>query len=909
MPPASNVALQDGSESFFIVDPKDLRTKTIERLVAPFVALVTELQGSYFEGHKQTTGPSDLYKRCGESIRNYVMIGESAIRKVESLVTEESRNNFGALVKAVKLSGEDFMETAAAFVQNTSNVPQRIRTSEAGRILLMNVARLMIAADMLDLQQIIDKTDRVRMLIDSIANAKTEEELFEKVTIFKAELQELTELTKKRLKDMKDPAQIDDLKTSMALLKITTPIMIASSKTYIHHPELHEAKVIKDFSHNQMLQALNGVQCALNGQAVPYSVGLSHQRTLNDLAANLDRFQNHIYMDHTAYKRGDRKKLEELLETIIQDTAKIAEWPGTRETRADQIRNGNNNLRQALQELLKQYELNMGKTEADDDLEFSVDNAMHKIKDLRRHLRRAIADHVSDAFLDTRTPLAMMIAAARKGNIDETQETSEIFMQHAERMIDVARKVCDMSSDKDANSIVRYAALCCETLAPQVVNAAILLCEKPDSQVIDENMRTFENLWIDRVKLLTMAVDRMISIVDFLAVSEAHIQEDTEQAIAAILNPEGPDADTIDRSAGAIRGRSLRICEVVNAEMDTINPCPYTDNVRLATRKLNDILRNEFVQRATSIVNRIQSQGPDMAKEELDRESDEMIAACELIDNAVRDIRTAVLMNHNPEEVDSDNEYIEDGGTTALDNASQISDDGDNQQLILRKLPEESKRKIQEQIDVFNITQRKFIHEVGKWDEAGNDLITIAKQMCLMCDDMTQFTKGRGPLKRTKDVIDTAQQIATAGNRLNSLAMDIGHDCVESDTKKDLFAYIGRISTLSHQLRITSRVKADIQHVGDKLEVRGLDSVTSLIQNVKNLLNAVIHCVRSAYIASTKFRLRDGRAPRVQWVLAPPEKQPLVRPQAAHQGVIRRASERRPQQPLQALGEFRGPDF
>ena len=108
-----------------------------------------------------------------------------------------------------------------------------------------------------------------------------------------------------------------------------------------------------------MHQALDGVQCALNGQPVPRDVGLSQQRSLNELAANLDKFQNHIYMDHTTYRKGDRKKLEELLETIIQDTAKIAEWPGTRESRAEQIRNGNNNLRQALQELLKQYELNV----------------------------------------------------------------------------------------------------------------------------------------------------------------------------------------------------------------------------------------------------------------------------------------------------------------------------------------------------------------------------------------------------------------------------------------------------------------------------------------------------------------------------------------------------------------------
>lgn len=42
--------------------------------------------------------------------------------------------------------------------------------------------------------------------------------------------------------------------------------------------------------------------------------------------------------------------------------------------------------------------------------------------------------------------------------------------------------------------------------------------------------------------------------------------------------------------------------------------------------------------------------------------------------------------------------------------------------------------------------------------------------------------------------------------------------------------------------------------VGDELRVSGLEAATSLIQNAKNLLNAVILTVKSAYIASTKAR-------------------------------------------------------
>lgn len=38
---------------------------------------------------------------------------------------------------------------------------------------------------------------------------------------------------------------------------------------------------------------------------------------------------------------------------------------------------------------------------------------------------------------------------------------------------------------------------------------------------------------------------------------------------------------------------------------------------------------------------------------------DEFIEASELVHNAVKEIRNALLMNRNPEDVDSDNEYEE----------------------------------------------------------------------------------------------------------------------------------------------------------------------------------------------------------------------------------------------------------
>lgn len=48
------------------------------------------------------------------------------------------------------------------------------------------------------------------------------------------------------------------------------------------------------------------------------------------------------------------------------------------------------------------------------------------------------------------------------------------------------------------------------------------------------------------------------------------------------------DADTLDRTAGAIRGRSARVCNVVAAEMDNYEPGIYTEGVLKAVAVLRD---------------------------------------------------------------------------------------------------------------------------------------------------------------------------------------------------------------------------------------------------------------------------------------------------------------------------------
>ena len=50
----------------------------------------------------------------------------------------------------------------------------------------------------------------------------------------------------------------------------------------------------------------------------------------------------------------------------------------------------------------------------------------------------------------------------------------------------------------------------------------------------------------------------------------------------------------------------------------------------------------------------------------------------------------------------------------------------------MKKMPEQDRAKILEQVEVFKVEKRKFDIEVSKWDDNGNDIIVLAKHMVMV---------------------------------------------------------------------------------------------------------------------------------------------------------------------------------
>lgn len=62
----------------------------------------------------------------------------------------------------------------------------------------------------------------------------------------------------------------------------------------------------------------------------------------------------------------------------------------------------------------------------------------------------------------------------------------------------------------------------------------------------------------------------------------------------------------------------------------------------------------------------------------------------------------------------------------------------------MRALPDEEKMAIKMQVQEFHREKDLLDLEVSKWDESSNDIIVLAKQMCMIMMEMTDFTRGKG---------------------------------------------------------------------------------------------------------------------------------------------------------------------
>ncbi|XP_026707791.1 catenin alpha-3 [Athene cunicularia] len=881
------------------IDPQDLQiqTFTVEKLLEPLIIQVTTLVNCPQNPSSKKKGRSKrarvLLASVEDATWNLLDKGEKIAK--EAIVFKEELH---AALADVQKESQALKVSAEAFTSDPCYLPKRQAVVQAARSLLTAVTRLLILADMVDVAYLLEHLTVFQRTFESLRNVSSKADLQKTYQKFRQDLENLDYLAYKRQQDLKSSNQRDEIAAARASLKENSPLLHSICSACLEHSDVASLTASKDSICNEIQNALNVISNASQGVGNKMGQPTSHTATLGSA---LDELENLIVLDPLVVNEEKiRPSLEKRLEAIISGAALLADSSCTRDFHRERIIAECNAIRQALQDLLSEYINNTDKKERSNALNVAIDSMCKKTRDLRRQLRKAIIDHISDSFLDTTVPLLVLIEAAKNGRDKEIKEYAAIFREHTSRLVEVANLACSLSTNEDGMKIVQMAANHIETLCPQVINAALALAARPKSQVVKNNMEMYRSTWENHIHILTEAVDDITSIDDFLAVSESHILEDVNKCIIALREQ---NADSLDRAAGAIRGRASRIAHIVSGEMDNYEPGAYTEGVMTHVQYLSKNVIPEFISQV------------NIALESLSKNTMHLFDDNQFVDiskkvyDTIHNIRCSVMMIRTPEELEDVSDLEEDHDARSR---TSIQTEGKTDRAKMTQLPEAEKEKIAEQVADFKKVKSKLDAEIEIWDDTSNDIIVLAKRMCVIMMEMTDFTRGRGPLKNTSDVINAAKMISESGSRMDVLARLIANQCPDQSCKQDLLAYLEQIKLYSHQLKICSQVKAEIQNLGGELIMSALDSVTSLIQAAKNLMNAVVQTVKMSYIASTKIiKIQSPTGPRhpvVMWRMKAPEKKPLIKREKPEEiyAAVRKGSAKKRIHPVQVMSEFRG---
>lgn len=757
-------------------------------------------------------------------------------------------------------------DASLEFAHDPIDPQKRSVMTRASRALLAAVTRLLCVADMADVQRMLKKIDDVSDDLKDLVNAISDpDDLIDAFKDYGDDVADLLNACAGRQGDLKSQRHKDMLAQARNEIQNSSKLLYTSSKALATHPGDKEAHKNREFAMNEIKDALQTIadvlQATGNGGEHPFERTGSLSNLFEELLENLDNDPESFY------QRSLQKDVSLLCDEVIDGSQDIANTVATTPDIKKLISESCLGLEDAQSALLSacahRKQGNIEKiAAARGDLE-------DKTNELKKHVKGCVTGSVADSFLSTTQPLEALVEAAESGDRDLTAVRTVAFLDHSDGLADVAEAATRMSENAEGNKMVRIAAKHLKELGKEVARAAETTAKYPASKAAVNNLHAFRDEWLKQVALLTAAVDDITNIDDYLAICQQRVQEDTDRAVEALQEKDIPE---VEKAAEKVTKRLDRVQELVIAELENHEPSDYTRKVE---KRLDDMKSHDLSFFLDHIDRVVQSaDGSD-----IDEQS--FVESAQRVNSSFKQLRKAVA-RQNSDETDIEEEVVDlavheeevfvpaSGKKTPdyfLDSAKAAS-------TLMRALTKDQKLKINLLANDFDTDKDRLLSEVSKWEEQGNEIIVIAKKMCMIMMDLSDFTRGKGVLKNSIDVIKASETIAKHGVKLTKLVQQVCQDCSHSLTKSDLVAYIQRIALYSHQLNMTARVKADVHMIRGEA-IMGIENVKSLIETGRNLMNSVMLTVRSSYIASTKHR-SENMTSSVSWRMRPAEMKPLI---------------------------------
>lgn len=471
------------------------------------------------------------------------------------------------------------------------------------------------------------------------------------------------------------------------------------------------------------------------------------------------------------------------------------------------------------------------------------------------------------------------------------------FIEFNEQISQSCRIITSCSNDLHSNSVIYITLTHLKQISHHVCYATQALCARPRSLAARQCLEILITCWTQELTILLETLDFVIILSDLLVAFEIHT---TNYSITLIEAVKVGENELIMKYHHNIVTCTKKLLTVTEHYLEG-NRLNMKKDVYSKVTKLQSDLRNQsdLLNKKTIHI----SSSASLDTTQCSEYETVVQNICDLVCNIQNEFLLSMQQSIADETLDDsstlpgiDDTLTPNNGSSQDISTSQGESPGvysykslsksrspahepmDTQiKDILTSLPQSEFARLETARNEFTVEQIRLEKEVSKWDETENDIIFMAKDMCMMMLDMSDFTKGVGPIHNANDLISTTDNLAGTAERLILSVEYIIHICDGLVDCKDISAYLDEIHLYSQQIKITSKVYRDMQQIR-----QDPTSVSSLVISAKNLLKCVIKTVTASYIACNKLS-RSGNSIKVKglgivkWKMKPPTKKPLCR--------------------------------
>ncbi|XP_075416397.1 alpha-catulin [Tenrec ecaudatus] len=492
--------LGSGPLDFAFDSGLDIKTRSVEQTLLPLVSQITTLIN-----HKDNTKKSEKTLQAIQRVGQAVSLAVGRFVKVGEAIANENwdlKEDISMACIEAKQAGETIAALTDVSSLNhpepdgqTTILTDKTGVTQAARLLLSSVTKVLLLADRVVIKQIIISRSKVLATMERLEKVNSFQEFVQIFSQFGNEMVEFAHLTGDRQNDLKDEKKKAKMAAARAVLEKCTMMLLTASKTCLRHPNCESAHKNKEGVFNRMKVALDKVidivtDCKPNGENDISSASIC--TGIKEFKMNIEALREACYFQ-------SKENLSAMLEVVLEHTESFTDSAYTSHKHRERILELATQTRMGLQQLISVWmQAQSKKTKSiAEELELSILKITHSLNELKKELHitaTQLAANVLKHHVDGVLLKALKLTGV-EGNLEALADCACKLSEQKEQLVETCRLLRHVSATEPLEITCLHAEETFQVTGQQIISAAETLTLHPSSKIAKENLDVFCEAW------------------------------------------------------------------------------------------------------------------------------------------------------------------------------------------------------------------------------------------------------------------------------------------------------------------------------------------------------------------------------------------------------------------------------